>query len=130
MTTLRPGSAGAMVEDLQQQLQQLGFPIEVDGRYGPRTEAAVREFQQRHGLAVDGVAGDKTFAVMARLSPPKPGAGVTDAADKARRLAEQGAAGDGSHDGGRLSAEAKGPRGNKTPLGAPAKGPAGDKTPV
>jgi hypothetical protein len=33
-----------------------------DGRYGPRTEAAVRRWQERHGLAADGSVGPRTWA--------------------------------------------------------------------
>jgi len=37
-------------------------PLDVDGEYGPLTTAAVKNFQQANGLAVDGWAGDKTQA--------------------------------------------------------------------
>lgn len=38
--------------------------LAVDGSYGARTRAAVREFQTMHGLAVDGIAGPKTIAAI------------------------------------------------------------------
>ena len=66
---------------LQDQLVQLGYQITVDGRNGPETEAAVRDFQGKNNLKVDGVAGDVTkAAIKARLEagkapapePPKP----------------------------------------------------------
>lgn len=41
--------------------------LDVDGDYGPATEAVVREFQRRSGLAVDGVVGDRTFAELAKF---------------------------------------------------------------
>lgn len=51
---------------LQASLNNLGAspPLIVDGRYGPATQAAVRDFQQAAGLTVDGVAGDVTRAAM------------------------------------------------------------------
>lgn len=35
-----------------------------DGRFGPTTEAVLREFQRKHGLTSDGVAGPSTWAVV------------------------------------------------------------------
>jgi peptidoglycan hydrolase-like protein with peptidoglycan-binding domain len=59
-TNIEPGSRGAAVQQVQIALVALGYPIEVDGEYGPRTEAAVSDFQQRNGLDVDGIAGPDT----------------------------------------------------------------------
>ena len=57
----------SQVEDLQQQLQDLGFDVgEVDGRFGETTEKALRAFQQRYGLRVDGVAGPQTMEMLKR----------------------------------------------------------------
>src|SRR5829696_9925626 len=50
--TLVEGATGARVAQLQQLLG-----VNVDGIFGPQTEAAVRSFQARTGLAVDGVVG-------------------------------------------------------------------------
>ena len=52
---LRQGSRGADVKALQ---AQLGMPAaEQDGIFGPKTERAVRTFQQSMGLQVDGIVG-------------------------------------------------------------------------
>jgi peptidoglycan hydrolase-like protein with peptidoglycan-binding domain/DNA invertase Pin-like site-specific DNA recombinase len=49
------------VRALQQHLRTLKVdPGPVDGRYGPRTEAAVRRFQHAHGLVIDGIVGSHT----------------------------------------------------------------------
>lgn len=47
------------VEDIQWQLQKIGWPIAVDGDYGPLTHQAVRDFQWGYiheNLSVDGEA--------------------------------------------------------------------------
>ena len=52
---------------IQKALQQLGLnPGAIDGINGPKTQAAVKEFQKSHGLAADGVAGPKTQAALAQ----------------------------------------------------------------
>jgi peptidoglycan hydrolase-like protein with peptidoglycan-binding domain len=49
------------VRVLQRRLRRLGNPPgPIDGLYGPLTEGAVKRFQQRHGLAVDGIVGRQT----------------------------------------------------------------------
>ena len=55
-------AAGAdAVRVLQRRLRSLGTPPgPIDGLYGPQTEGAVERFQQRHGLAVDGIVGRQT----------------------------------------------------------------------
>jgi peptidoglycan hydrolase-like protein with peptidoglycan-binding domain len=55
------GTGSDPVRMLQRRLRQLGVrPGPVDGFYGPLTQSAVERFQQRHGLAVDGIVGRKT----------------------------------------------------------------------
>ncbi|WWT39812.1 putative baseplate hub subunit and tail lysozyme [Microcystis phage Mwe-JY25] len=49
------------VKNIQWRLAQLGFdPGPSDGKWGPRTEAAVRQFQRARGLAADGIVGPRT----------------------------------------------------------------------
>ena len=61
----RRGSTGSVVTQIQQKLKSWGYYFSsVDGIYGPATEQAVRYFQQRNGLYVDGIAGDQTLAAM------------------------------------------------------------------
>jgi peptidoglycan hydrolase-like protein with peptidoglycan-binding domain len=61
--TLRSGSTGVAVRGLQRRLIAAGFGIDdVDGRFGPQTEAALRAFQERHELDIDGIAGPQTWA--------------------------------------------------------------------
>jgi peptidoglycan hydrolase-like protein with peptidoglycan-binding domain len=68
---LTPGERGTEVEALQNKLIQAGYtgkdgqPLTADKHYGPNTEHAVREFQQAHGLTVDGKAGANTLGALA-----------------------------------------------------------------
>jgi peptidoglycan hydrolase-like protein with peptidoglycan-binding domain len=49
------------VELLQHRLRLVGVnPGPIDGRFGPLTEAAVRRYQLRDGLMIDGLAGPQT----------------------------------------------------------------------
>jgi N-acetyl-anhydromuramyl-L-alanine amidase AmpD len=65
--TLRRGARGWQVKRLQRLLRehgQLGPPAQLDGAFGPVTEAAVRAFQALHGLEPDGVAGPLTWGAL------------------------------------------------------------------
>lgn len=58
------------VSDLQSKLNRLGYRLTADGRYGPKTEEAVRDFQSKNDLKTDGIAGPVTLAALeARLLP-------------------------------------------------------------
>ncbi len=62
---LRQGSSGATVKKVQQKLKNWGYYSgSVDGIYGKNTVAAVKLFQKKNGLTVDGIAGTKTLAAM------------------------------------------------------------------
>ena len=58
---MQVGHKGAAVADLQRQLNALGANLEVDGYFGPKTEAALRAFQHGHGGIAHGVAGPETL---------------------------------------------------------------------
>jgi soluble lytic murein transglycosylase-like protein len=61
-----PLMRGEDVLEIQQRLLDLGY-VEVgepDGLFGRRTDAAVREFQQRNGLEVDGIVGPRTYEAL------------------------------------------------------------------
>lgn len=58
---LKRGSSGEEVRILQLRLLELGYlEGEADGIYGPATQEAVRDFQRRNSLSVDGAAGKQT----------------------------------------------------------------------
>ena len=59
---VRRGSTGTQVRYMQQALIGLGFLTgTADGAYGPKTEEAVRKYQNAYGLSVDGSAGTNTM---------------------------------------------------------------------
>ncbi len=60
------------VKALQTLLVADGAPLEVDGVFGPETEAAVKRFQAERGLLDDGVVGPVTWAALAGAALPDP----------------------------------------------------------
>jgi N-acetylmuramoyl-L-alanine amidase len=68
--TYTPGHlvTGDDVTQLQARLSQLGFNAgRIDGMFGPRTDAALREFQGSVGVDGDGVCGPETYRAFDRL---------------------------------------------------------------
>ena len=60
--TLKEGSKGIAVRGLQRRLIEAGYAdLEIDGKFGPATEAAVKAFQAAAGLDPDGIVGPKTW---------------------------------------------------------------------
>lgn len=65
METLKMGSKGTAVKNLQKKLKELGFnPGMIDGDFGPGVQAAVLAFQKSKGLLADGTAGPRTLAAL------------------------------------------------------------------
>lgn len=60
-----PHMQGNDVQAVQQALVDAGFAVSVDGVFGPRTEEAVKQFQQQRGLTVDGIVGPATRSALA-----------------------------------------------------------------
>lgn len=56
------GSSGDDVKKLQSYLNQVGnYGLDTDGVYGSKTQAAVKDYQTKNSLKVDGIAGDETW---------------------------------------------------------------------
>lgn len=54
-----------LVAQLQRDLKELKlYEGEIDGKFGPATETAVKKFQQEHGLENSGIAGKETIAAI------------------------------------------------------------------
>lgn len=61
--SLQQGATGDAVKDLQRRLRSFGIKTgPADGQFGGATEAAVKQFQRKAGLVVDGVAGPQVLA--------------------------------------------------------------------
>ena len=61
---LHKGSMGNSVKQLQTALNKHGAKLKADGNFGPATLAAVKKFQEKSKLTVDGVVGPKTWAAL------------------------------------------------------------------
>lgn len=73
LPTLRQGSSGPAVRDLQNKLKAAGFnPGPIDGAFGPKTKAAVVAFQRAQGITVDGIVGPQTWGKLNRTGGPTP----------------------------------------------------------
>ena len=60
------GSQGSDVTELQKRLNQTGnYQLSEDGIFGANTQAAVRDYQQKNNLAVDGIVGKNTWGALA-----------------------------------------------------------------
>ena len=60
-TQVQLGSQGADVSALQEILNKNGYSLSVDGIFGEKTQTAVKDYQQKNGLDVDGIVGVNTW---------------------------------------------------------------------
>ena len=67
LPVLKAGSKGPTVRELQKDLALLGYDVQPTGSFGPPTAEAVRKFQRRHELDVDGQVGRLTWAALERV---------------------------------------------------------------
>ncbi|HEV3294029.1 MAG TPA: peptidoglycan-binding protein [Streptosporangiaceae bacterium] len=61
---VKRGSQGHPVPALQYLLRDRGHHVTVDGIFGPKTEAAVEQFQTADQLPVDGIVGPQTWGAL------------------------------------------------------------------
>lgn len=64
------GSKGSDVTELQKLLNNNGYNLSVDGDFGAKTQAAVKDYQQKNGLAVDGIVGTNTWGSLTKAQTP------------------------------------------------------------
>lgn len=61
---LKLGSSGEPTKKLQGLLNKNGANLDVDGVFGSKTQAAVKNYQQSNGLTVDGMVGEQTMGAL------------------------------------------------------------------
>lgn len=66
------GSKGSDVTELQKLLNKNGYSLNEDGIYGAKTQAAVKDYQKKNNLAVDGIAGKNTWGALTNSSLATP----------------------------------------------------------
>ena len=76
------GSRGDEVRQIQEKLKRWGYYNgNVDGIFGSQTLEAVKYFQRKNGLAVDGIAGPKTLAAMGIMNSSNSSSSSTSSSD-------------------------------------------------
>ena len=66
-TTLRKSARGTEVKEMQTLLSKDGQKLAIDGIFGNETLAAVKAFQKKHKLVVDGIVGPKTWGELDKI---------------------------------------------------------------
>ena len=61
---IKYGSQGSDVKELQKLLNQNGYSLDEDGIFGSKTQSAVRDYQTKNNLTVDGIVGDNTWGAL------------------------------------------------------------------
>lgn len=67
--TLRQNSSGNFVTILQYLLNDYGYDLGIDGRFGANTLRAVQDFQTKNKLTADGIVGRNTWNALLNLNP-------------------------------------------------------------
>ena len=73
------GSKGSDVTELQKLLNQNGYSLDADGIYGTKTQAAVKDYQQKNNLSVDGIVGSQTWGALTKASSDSTGSTASTA---------------------------------------------------
>lgn len=61
LSVLRKGSKGEQVKTLQRLLNAFGSNLDVDGSFGSLTQSALKSYQGKNSLQVDGICGEKSW---------------------------------------------------------------------
>jgi peptidoglycan hydrolase-like protein with peptidoglycan-binding domain len=84
------GASGSGVAQIQDLLASIGFKLPrsmkktgADGKFGPETQNAVKEFQRSRGLKADGIVGPKTIELLEQTIEQNPFLEAPDATQDA-----------------------------------------------
>lgn len=66
--TIQYGSSGEEVKKLQKELNKYGYKLDVDGQFGSKTQSAVKDYQKKNNLSVDGIVGNNTWGSLTAKS--------------------------------------------------------------
>lgn len=69
INSVKIGSTGDRVREVQYVLRSFGYTLDVDGQFGPQTDKVVRHFQAVSGLDPDGVVGPLTSGALKIAAP-------------------------------------------------------------
>ncbi len=61
--------AGDLVVWAQEHLAAAHYPVQIDGDFGPATQAAVEQFQTAHGIPVSGIVDQPTWQALLAYKP-------------------------------------------------------------
>ena len=76
----KQGNTGSTVRTIQQKLKNWGYYTgSVDGIYGPQTVSAVKYFQRKNNLTVDGIVGNQTLKALGISVSSGSSSGYSDA---------------------------------------------------
>lgn len=67
-STVQYGSSGGDVKKLQEELNKNGYKLDVDGQFGSKTQSAVKDYQKKNGLTVDGIVGKNTWSKLTAVN--------------------------------------------------------------
>lgn len=67
-TSLQYGSKGIDVAQLQKYLNNNGYNLRADGDFGSKTQAAVKDYQQKNGLTVDGIVNKSLYTKLSNTN--------------------------------------------------------------
>ena len=114
--TLRYRDSGSDVLKMQKALVALGYNTGgTDGKFGPTTEKAVRQFQQKNGLTVDGLAGSATLTLLYKQAEGGSSSGSTGGSSSAGN-GSSSSANKGDYFGGNYETLRYGSRGDRVKL--------------